>query len=604
MVGKLLKGIAVCATLGLATVGALTFVPDESWDTFPPALAPIRAELAKYGVAPAKFRVRPDEEQETPSEPDAEPEAEKRQYAATDFSRRAYASSKDRGTSVRIGGRSANPNYTPDLEEAGRSSAFDVDSYLTSNDSFNPQSGAPSRFTGTSTPEDSSTSEPIAQSSALVGGPAQRNQFDGELYPDEPGVRSSQELDEILTDRSALDPYANENDPYAVSEPNVRADESAFGSNAVLDDSFPSVDVAIPNQNDQYGQYNQYNQSAAPYAQGNVNNAPDAARSTSADAQGYLSADVDYGVAAQDPTPVGAPAVQSYEDYLNSQSLAQSSPPSSNAVLEPEDETAFVPNTHSTINSAVNPPAPAAPSLNELLAAAAQPRSEEQTRAIFTALNEAYRKDGATMNEADRTRLVAALDRLAYEVFYDPTKAVLESPYQTRSGETLAKIARAYDVTPEFLGAINNLPVGVNAPLPTGHLIKVVRGPVTAELSAAKKELLLCFNGYYAGRFKFGVPQNALNLRGQYAIETKIDKPSCDAIDVHGSKMTIPGGAENNPLGACWIGLKGGPGLQGTNRPELVGTIVPENGGFVFSNKEISQLNILLPIGATVTLRD
>ena len=208
------------------------------------------------------------------------------------------------------------------------------------------------------------------------------------------------------------------------------------------------------------------------------------------------------------------------------------------------------------------------------------------------------------MSLDDRARLISALDRLAYEVFYDPTKAVLDPPRQVLQGETLATIAREYAVTPELLAAINNLSFSANDPLPAGRLLKVVRGPVTAELSTSKKELLLCFNGYYAGRFQFGLPRSAVDLRGQYFVDSKINKPSCDAIDATGAKVTIPGGAENNPLGACWIGLKDGPGLQGTNRPELVGTVVQENGGLVFSNQEISQLNILLPFGARVSFLD
>ena len=216
-------------------------------------------------------------------------------------------------------------------------------------------------------------------------------------------------------------------------------------------------------------------------------------------------------------------------------------------------------------------------------------------------LRRAYVRLGAD-DRVDRVN--GALDQLAYEVFYNPQRAILEPMYVTRQGDTIASIARQYQVAPETLAAINGLAQSVEAPLPPGASLKVVRGPVKAELSESRKELLLSFNNLYAGRFKFGTPQQATNLRGERLVEKKIDNPACDAMDTTGATITIPGGAADNPLGSCWIGLQGGYGLQGTNRPELIGTVVPENGGFIFSNREISQLSVLLPVGASVYFND
>lgn len=93
-------------------------------------------------------------------------------------------------------------------------------------------------------------------------------------------------------------------------------------------------------------------------------------------------------------------------------------------------------------------------------------------------------------------------------------------------------------------------------------------------------------------------------MRGDFRVVEKLANPNCDAVDANGRTISIPGGAPENPLGAAWIALDGGVGLQGTNRPELVGQLVPENGGFVFSDREISQLSVLLPIGAVVSIVD
>ena len=637
MIGSFLKGTAFCAMFGLATVGALTFVPEEAWDSFPAPLAPVRAELAKYGVAPARYRFTAPPATTSGDVAAAleAGESSEVQYAESDFSRRASAP-RNRETNVRIGGRVASPNYEPEREDAGKSSAFDVGSFVpfpeeeaeVEPDPFD-RGRNDSRFSETSSFDAPRSEEPtidsIARNSALERDDfAQLNAPEsttGDVAEDEPFVGSNAALDEILVDREVVDPYA-QTDPYATPEPPARVEASQvaddFPSN---NDTFPSLDsTLVPAPNVRSAP-----RSSEPVGVPGSTEFVDAPLNTSssdsdaaAPDQGYLPPNVDRSSLVSDnnaqsystlnnvesndvePAPQNA-SFQSYEEYVNSQTaaLAQAA---ANRQAEQESNagTAFIPETNAVLNTTQS----AAPSLNELLESAATPRDEAQTRELFTSLNSIYRAQSATMSLDDRARLISALDRLAYEVFYDPTKAVLDPPRQVLQGETLATIAREYAVTPELLAAINNLSFSANDPLPAGRLLKVVRGPVTAELSTSKKELLLCFNGYYAGRFQFGLPRSAVDLRGQYFVDSKINKPSCDAIDATGAKVTIPGGAENNPLGACWIGLKDGPGLQGTNRPELVGTVVQENGGLVFSNQEISQLNILLPFGASVSFLD
>ncbi len=619
---------------GLATIGALTFVPDKSWDSFPNALVPVRTRLANYGVAPARF-CKDSVASKDFAVDDSEKVDERSSRAESEFSRRASASDRLE-TNVQIGGRSTSPNYEPDREDAGKSSAFDVGSFISESEdnSFDEsfpserRRGSESRFSGTSTLNDARVDESAVRSNDRDSAFAEDG-FDrlngsessfNDVISDEPSFGSDGELDDILVDRSIADSFA-EPDPYASRSPQNRVDSPQYA------DDFPSNVDAFPNVGATGSDVSTDSRVSAPVVspttERDLSSAiPNAAPSYSSDAssldsQGYLSQnDASSATASYDdpqnystfnnaepnriePSTVDS-AVQSYEDYLNSQtsSLAQTAS-SSQSSFESNAGASYIPETSAVLNTSQS----VSPSLNELLDAATAPRDEAKTRELFTSLNAIYRSRSVATPE-DQKRLISALDRMAYDVFYDPGKSILEPPCQVRQGETLATIAREYDVTPELLAAINNLSVDANDPLPEGRLLKVVRGPVGAELSVSKKELLLSFNGYYAGRFRFGLPESALNLRGQFAVDSKIVKPSCDAVDMNGAKLTIPGGAENNPLGACWIGLKNGPGLQGTNRPELVGAVLAENGGFVFSNQEISQLNVLLPYGAVVSIVD
>ncbi|MCF0233821.1 MAG: LysM peptidoglycan-binding domain-containing protein, partial [Thermoguttaceae bacterium] len=238
---------------------------------------------------------------------------------------------------------------------------------------------------------------------------------------------------------------------------------------------------------------------------------------------------------------------------------------------------------------------------------ATDPDWNARARNVFLTLNK-LRRERAT-SDADLTALNAALDRLARDVFYNPNAAILEPHYLAARGDTLETIAAQLGVTPETLGAINGLNFAPAAQLPADSVLKTIRGPVAAEISIGKKELLLTFNGLYAGRFKLGVPESMLALRGKFTVSAKYVNPPCDAVGADGARIPIAGGAPENPLGAAWINLVDAAnsrttGLQGTNRPELVGSVVPENGGFIFSNREVSQLNVLLPDGAIVEFVD
>ena len=240
--------------------------------------------------------------------------------------------------------------------------------------------------------------------------------------------------------------------------------------------------------------------------------------------------------------------------------------------------------------------------LRDALAAASTASMPEEIKTVFETLNRIRNERGARLGAEDAQALNAALDRLAFDVFYNPAKAILEPRWQTAPGESLASIAERLETTAETLAEINGIKTPVDAPLPVGTTLKTVRGPATAEISISKKELTLRFNGLYAGRFALGVPECLANMRGSFRVVEKLANPNCDAVDANGQTIAIPGGAPENPLGAAWIALDGGVGLQGTNRPELVGQTISENGGFVFSDREISQLSVLLPVGANVEI--
>ena len=586
MLGNFIKSVFALATVGLATVGGLTFVPDETWETFPEALAPARTLLAEYGVAPSKYR-------SAQSRVDIA-------RADAPYERESAPSDARRGSGV------TNSVY---LEKTG-SGAFDAE------DLDRPEE--PSRF---DMPRGGVRQDTIPKKveRRLIRDYERDSEPDVprfSLDQDEPPVPSKESLDRELVDPDVISreeppaprepEYPDPVFPEPPAEPNPLADVPPL-TPAVLPNEFsdpittpapapapiadptpapaPTVDaIPAPVADPLAGSANTLDPASAP--------------------QGYLAPDpaapAQTDPLARSQTPAES-NVQSFDDYLKSQSAlerARQTGPNPPAA----EETFPVGQTSATAQIPLQ--TAGLPAFREAVAQLQQPHDDAQTRAIFATLNAIQQSSAANMAAEDVQTLNRSLDFLAFETFYNSKNFILEPPRQVGQNETLASIAREYDVTPELIAAINGLNPSQDTFLTPGSTLKVVRGPVTAELSVSKKELVLRFNNYYAGRFQFGIPRAAIMTRGTFTVESKIEKPSCDAVDVNGDKLTIQGGDPNNPLGACWIGLRGGPGLQGTNRGELVGTVVEENGGVVFSNEEISQLNIILPIGAAVTFVD
>lgn len=549
--GKLLEGAAWFAMLSLATAGGLVFVPDAAWETFPTALRPARAKLAEFGVAPTCYR----------ADFDASKGGEREGGAANSSTAQGNSDGKI-GKGGKVGSWSEE-DWRPTgvvIGERWKKVREIEETVFVDNRSENVALELEA--------EERTRQGEAAESSAFAGveggetaGVAAWNEgADAEVAPfPSPTVDEAWDVD-------AIPPFVEE------------ADLSALGLDGAVGGANVGNETALPvSANDEP-------QGGVDGAVGGVLNEENAERGASAD-----------GVAVAEPVNAGG---YSEENGFNASTGAPS------GLLGQAD--AALPN-ELNVEPSVATAAPVvdeAAELRDALAAASSATTPEEIKTVFETLNRIRNERGNRLAAEDSRTLDAALDRLAFDVFYNPAQTILEPRWQTAPGETLASIAERLGTTPETLAEINGLKTPVDAPLPSGTTLKPVRGPVSAEISIAKKELTLRFNGLYAGRFALGVPESSANLRGAFRVVEKLANPNCDAVDANGQTIAIPGGTPENPLGAAWIALDGGVGLQGTNRPELVGQTIPENGGFVFSNREIAQLSVLLPVGAVVTIVD
>jgi len=576
--GKLLEGAAWFATLSLATVGTLAFLPDGAWETFPTALRPARAKLAEFGVAPACYRA----DNEKTSE-----------LASNDagFADKKDSGSWDGATTVRIGERWKNARKVGEnaFEDDGRENW----SGGLNNANSDAKEGAAVEETGAlawnggdfnggfgALPGDE-------RNVGLdgVGARPSANEGVGSVEPDGVGLtdgNGDEDVGEEDWGADAIPPFVEGSVEGSGAAPEVAVDsldERAFenADNRVDADLAIGVGDNVAKTGAEAGNVAQETTAASVAEAGVATAQSDGGAVAGAGFEGFNGFEGVNGFSA--PTQRLAEADAALSSGLEESGAGNGAASSEDVGLETGD-------------------------LQSALTAASTASTPEEIKTVFETLNRIRNERGSRLDVENAQALDAALDRLAFDVFYNPAQAILEPFWQTAPGESFASIAERLGTTPEALAEINGAKTPINAPLPVGTKLKTVRGPVSAEISIAKKELTLRFNGLYAGRFALGVPESSANLRGDFRVVEKLTNPNCDAVDANGQTISIPGGAPENPLGSAWIALDGGVGLQGTNRPELVGQTIPENGGFVFSNREIAQLCVLLPVGAVVAIVD
>ncbi len=179
------------------------------------------------------------------------------------------------------------------------------------------------------------------------------------------------------------------------------------------------------------------------------------------------------------------------------------------------------------------------------------------------------------------------LDRMAGTVIYS-RQHLLEKAYQVRPGDTLERIAEAYNVTPTLLARINGIRDG--QALQPGRELKVVRGPFSALISLKRMELTLMLQDRYAGRFQIGTGLDHPPVEGIYAVREKL---------LNHTEGNIAG---MNPWGRFWIGLGNHIAIHGTDDVHAMGRTT-NRGSICLSERDIDDVYGILSIGSKVVIQ-
>jgi lipoprotein-anchoring transpeptidase ErfK/SrfK len=196
------------------------------------------------------------------------------------------------------------------------------------------------------------------------------------------------------------------------------------------------------------------------------------------------------------------------------------------------------------------------------------------------------------LDEATHQKLNERLDQLAGTVIYSK-RHLLEKPYKVMRGEKMEEIAARYNVSTRLLQNIN----GITDPalLLPGTELKVLRGPLRAEIQLARNEMTIYLGGLYAGRFSVQAGAEPTPRPGEYdVLDIQPGRPYYSS-----SGQMIPAGHPANPYGQWWIDLGRELSIHGS--PEGSEDTSP-TGCIILSSRDAADVAAILAVGSRVVI--
>jgi LysM repeat protein len=187
------------------------------------------------------------------------------------------------------------------------------------------------------------------------------------------------------------------------------------------------------------------------------------------------------------------------------------------------------------------------------------------------------------------------LDTTAKKIFFSPQPHFIE-PHVVQSGDQLQRIARKYNLSWEYLAALNKTdPKRIRE----GQKLKVLKGPFAAIVNLRDFALTVHLQGYYVKRYEVGIGRDGSSPIGKFPVLEKLVDPQY--TDPEGK--VIDGGDPTNPLGKRWLDLGDSYGIHGTIEPDSIGT-ASSRGCIRLRDADILQVYDFLVKGSLVEIRE
>jgi len=167
--------------------------------------------------------------------------------------------------------------------------------------------------------------------------------------------------------------------------------------------------------------------------------------------------------------------------------------------------------------------------------------------------------------------------------------------YTVKAGDTLAKIAKEFNTTPEMIKECNGLKSDI---IREEQELRIINGQFKIVVDLSDHTLTLYLNDRFFKEYPVGVGKGGSTPVGEYEIINKIAEPVW-----YSDEGVFQYGDPRNVLGTRWLGLsKPGYGIHGTWEPETVGKDASA-GCIRLYNKDVEELFKFVPVGTPVVIR-
>jgi lipoprotein-anchoring transpeptidase ErfK/SrfK len=233
--------------------------------------------------------------------------------------------------------------------------------------------------------------------------------------------------------------------------------------------------------------------------------------------------------------------------------------------------------------------------VNQLLSQAAKDEAEgDKLKA-----KEVYDQIISTYPDYDKIEDVQAkLGELNIDLIFSPAQMPQTVLYEIVPGDSLGKLARKYNTTPQLIKRANGLKSDV---IRTGEKLRIWTAPFKILVNKSQNVLFLKSGEEVIKIYHVSTGRNNITPVGKFKIATKIEKP----VWFKNGGPPIPSESPDNELGSRWMGFDTDPhyGIHGTLHPEAIGQQVTD-GCVRLKNEEVEELFDIVPIGTEVSIQN
>jgi flagellar basal body-associated protein FliL len=196
------------------------------------------------------------------------------------------------------------------------------------------------------------------------------------------------------------------------------------------------------------------------------------------------------------------------------------------------------------------------------------------------------------------TEVEEKLQDLNMKILFSPIRTDKTEIYEVKAGDSLAKIAKKFHTTIEFIKKSNGLSTDV---IKVGKRLRIWTGKFSCIIDKSQNTLTLKSDDEIMKVYRVSTGADNHTPVGTYRIMSKLVNPVW-----YKEGRAIPPESPENILGSRWMGFNppfSDYGIHGTTEPETIGRHVTQ-GCVRMYNEDVEELYLILPIGTEVIIID